>query len=78
MKTILITVFFRILFLDLQTDLVTYLTERLNKFNPEAGKAYSYYTTCYENLLVNSEQLLSIFSQLDSVAARGHFCRWGK
>ncbi len=30
-------------FVDLQTDLVTFLTERLNKFNPNAGKAYSYY-----------------------------------
>ena len=31
-------------FQDLQTDLVTYLTARLDKFNPNAGKAYSYYT----------------------------------
>jgi hypothetical protein len=31
-------------FADLQTDLVTFLTARLDKFNPNAGKAYSYYT----------------------------------
>jgi len=31
-------------FTDLQTDLVTFLTERLNKFDPNFGKAYSYYT----------------------------------
>ena len=39
-------------FVDLQTDLVTYLTERLNKFNPEAGKAYSYYTRTSFNYLI--------------------------
>jgi hypothetical protein len=39
-------------FTDLQTDLVTYLTERLNKFNPNNGKAYSYYTRTSFNYLI--------------------------
>jgi hypothetical protein len=39
-------------FLDLQTDLVTFLTERLNKFNPNNGKAYSYYTRTSFNYLI--------------------------
>ena len=39
-------------FVDLQTDLVTYLTERLNKFNPNSGKAYSYYTRTSFNYLI--------------------------
>jgi hypothetical protein len=39
-------------FVDLQTDLVTYLTERLTKFNPNAGKAYSYYTRTSYNYLI--------------------------
>jgi len=39
-------------FNDLQTDLVTHLTERLNKFNPEYGKAYSYYTRTSYNYLI--------------------------
>jgi hypothetical protein len=39
-------------FLDLQTDLVTYLTERLSKFDPTAGKAYSYYTRTSYNYLI--------------------------
>ena len=39
-------------FVDLQTDLVTYLTERLYKFNPESGKAYSYYTRTSYNYLI--------------------------
>ena len=39
-------------FLDLQTDLVTYLTERLNKFDPNSGKAYSYYTRTSYNYLI--------------------------
>lgn len=44
-------------FLDLQTDLVTYLTERLNKFNPESGKAYSYYTrTSFNYLIAENEK----------------------
>jgi hypothetical protein len=43
-------------FLDLQTDLVTYLTERLNKFNPDAGKAYSYYTRTSFNYLIAENQ----------------------
>ena len=43
-------------FLDLQTDLVTYLTERLNKFNPDNGKAYSYYTRTSFNYLIAENQ----------------------
>lgn len=43
-------------FTDLQTDLVTYLTERLNKFNPENGKAYSYYTRTSFNYLIAENQ----------------------
>ena len=43
-------------FQDLQTDLVTYLTERLNKFNPDAGKAYSYYTRTSFNYLIAENQ----------------------
>jgi hypothetical protein len=39
-------------FNDLQTDLVTYLTERLNKFDPNFGKAYSYYTRTSYNYLI--------------------------
>jgi hypothetical protein len=39
-------------FQDLQTDLVTYLTARLDKFNPNAGKAYSYYTRTSFNYLI--------------------------
>jgi hypothetical protein len=43
-------------FTDLQTDLVTYLTERLNKFNPNNGKAYSYYTRTSFNYLIAENQ----------------------
>lgn len=43
-------------FLDLQTDLVTYLTARLDKFNPESGKAYSYYTRTAWNYLIAENQ----------------------
>jgi uncharacterized protein YuzE len=43
-------------FTDLQTDLVTFLTERLNKFNPNAGKAYSYYTRTSFNYLIAENQ----------------------
>ena len=43
-------------FHDLQTDLVTYLTARLDKFNPEAGKAYSYYTRTSFNYLIAENQ----------------------
>jgi len=43
-------------FQDLQTDLVTFLTERLRKFNPEAGKAYSYYTRTSFNYLIAENQ----------------------
>jgi len=39
-------------FQDLQTDLVTHLTEKLGKFNPESGKAYSYYTRTSYNYLI--------------------------
>ena len=39
-------------FIDLQNDLVTYLTMRLDKFNPNAGKAYSYYTRTAFNYLI--------------------------
>jgi len=43
-------------FMDLQTDLVTYLTERLNRFNPDNGKAYSYYTRTSFNYLIAENQ----------------------
>ena len=43
-------------FSDLQTDLVTFLTERLNKFNPDNGKAYSYYTRTSFNYLIAENQ----------------------
>ena len=43
-------------FLDLQTDLVTHLTERLNKFKPESGKAYSYYTRTSYNYLIGENE----------------------
>lgn len=39
-------------FEDLQTDLVTYLTERLNKLNTDSGKGYSYYTRTSWNYLI--------------------------
>jgi len=51
-------------FVDLQTDLVTYLTERLNKFNPNAGKAYSYYTRTSFNYLIAENQ--KAYSKLKS------------
>ena len=43
-------------FQDLQTDLITYLTMRLDKFNPNAGKAYSYYTRTAFNYLIAENQ----------------------
>lgn len=43
-------------FSDLQTDLVTFLTARLDKFNPNAGKAYSYYTRTSFNYLIAENQ----------------------
>ena len=43
-------------FLDLQTDLVTFLTSKLDKFNPDAGKAYSYYTRTSFNYLIAENQ----------------------
>lgn len=39
-------------FEDLQTDLVTYLTERLNKLDTSSGKGYSYYTRTSWNYLI--------------------------
>ena len=39
-------------FNDLQTDLVTHLTQGLSKFNAENGKAYSYYTRSSFNYLI--------------------------
>ena len=51
-------------FVDLQTDLVTYLTERLNKFNPLHGKAYSYYTRTSFNYLIAENQ--KAYSKLKS------------
>jgi hypothetical protein len=53
-------------FLDLQTDLVTYLTARLDKFNPENGKAYSYYTRTSFNYLIAENQ--KAYSKLKSGA----------
>ncbi len=43
-------------FADLQTDIVTYLTARLDKFNPESGKSYSYYTRTTFNYLIAENQ----------------------
>ena len=43
-------------FQDLQTDLVTYLTARLDKFKPNAGKSYSYYTRTSFNYLIAENQ----------------------
>ena len=43
-------------FRDLQTDIITYLTVRLDKFNPNAGKAYSYYTRTTFNYLIAENQ----------------------
>jgi uncharacterized protein YerC len=43
-------------FADLQTDLVTHLTSKLDKFNPENGKAYSYYTRTSFNYLIGENQ----------------------
>ena len=51
-------------FKDLQTDLVTYLTARLDKFNPIAGKAYSYYTRTSFNYLIAENQ--KAYSKLKS------------
>jgi hypothetical protein len=51
-------------FRDLQTDLVTYLTARLDKFNPAAGKAYSYYTRTSFNYLIAENQ--KAYSKLKS------------
>lgn len=39
-------------FVDLQTDLVTHLTSKLDKFKPDSGKAYSYYTRTSFNYLI--------------------------
>jgi len=43
-------------FQDLQTDIVTYLTVRIDKFNPSAGRAYSYYTRTTFNYLIAENQ----------------------
>jgi len=43
-------------FQDLQTDIVTYLTARLEKFKPNAGKSYSYYTRTTFNYLIAENQ----------------------
>ena len=43
-------------FQDLQTDLVTFLTARLDKFKPHAGKSYSYYTRTSFNYLIAENQ----------------------
>jgi len=43
-------------FQDLQTDLVTYLTARLDKFKPDSGKSYSYYTRTSFNYLIAENQ----------------------
>ena len=43
-------------FQDLQTDLVTHLTSKLDKFKPDSGKAYSYYTRTSFNYLIAENQ----------------------
>ncbi len=43
-------------FMDLQTDLVTHLTSKLDKFKPDSGKAYSYYTRTSFNYLIAENQ----------------------
>lgn len=43
-------------FEDLQTDLVTYLTERLYKLNTDSGKGYSYYTRTSWNYLIQENE----------------------
>jgi len=43
-------------FADLQTDLVTHVTSKLDKFKPESGKAYSYYTRTSFNYLIAENQ----------------------
>ena len=54
-------------FEDLQTDLVTHLTEKLGKFKPESGKAYSYYTRTSYNYLIgeNSRAYKKVKSDSD-------------
>jgi len=56
-------------FKDLQTDLVTYLTVRLDKFNPLNGKAYSYYTRTSFNYLIaeNSKAYNKLKKKADPV-----------
>jgi len=53
-------------FQDLQTDLVTYLTARLDKFNPDSGKAYSYYTRTAFNYIIAENQ--KAYSKIKSAA----------
>ena len=43
-------------FNDLQTDLVTHLTSKLDKFKAENGKAFSYYTRTSFNYLIGENQ----------------------
>jgi glycerol-3-phosphate cytidylyltransferase-like family protein len=43
-------------FEDLQTDLVTYLTERLSKIKSESGRGYSYFTRTSWNYLIAENQ----------------------
>lgn len=56
-------------FVDLQSDMVTYLTARLNKFNPESGKAYSYYTRTAWNYLIaeNSKGYKQLKQQTEEI-----------
>lgn len=37
---------------DTKHEVITFLIEKLNKFNPEAGKAYSYFTIVGRNYLI--------------------------
>ena len=63
-------------FQDLQTDLVTYLTARLDKFNPAAGKAYSYYTRTSFNYLIQTKyQQLTSFTE--NIAVHMHVINAG-
>lgn len=54
-------------FIDLQTDLVTYLTERLPKINRDKGKGYSYFTrTAWHYLIAeNSKAYKKLKSKVD-------------
>jgi hypothetical protein len=54
-------------FADLQTDLVTYLTERLCKIKPGKGRGYSYFTRTSWNYLIaeNSKAYKALKSKTD-------------